>query len=29
MGGAVQKTMDTEVAATEHLKTILESGPTS
>jgi len=28
MGGAVQKTMDAEVAATERLKTILESGPT-
>lgn len=27
MGGAVQKTMDAEVAATERLKTILESGP--
>jgi len=27
MGGAVQKTMDAEVAATERLKSILESGP--
>ena len=29
MGGAVQKTMDAEVAATERLKTILESTPVS
>jgi uncharacterized protein YndB with AHSA1/START domain len=27
MGGAVQKTMDAEVAATERLRSILESGP--
>lgn len=27
MGGAVQKTMDSEVEATERLKTILESTP--
>ena len=27
MGGAVQKTMDAEVAATERLKSILESSP--
>jgi uncharacterized protein YndB with AHSA1/START domain len=27
MGGAVQKTMDAEVAATERLKTILEAAP--
>lgn len=27
MGGAVQKTMDAEVQATERLKSILESGP--
>lgn len=26
MGGAVQKTMDAEVAATERLKSILEAG---
>ena len=29
MGGAVQKTMDAEVAATERLKEILESSPTA
>ena len=29
MGGAVQKTMDSEVEATERLKTILESKPAS
>ena len=28
MGGAVQKTMDSEVEATERLKTLLESTPT-
>jgi hypothetical protein len=27
MGGAVQKTMDAEVAATERLKSVLESTP--
>jgi uncharacterized membrane protein len=27
MGGAVQRTMDAEVAATEHLKSVLESAP--
>ena len=27
MGGAVQKTMDTEVEATERLKSLLESMP--
>jgi uncharacterized membrane protein len=29
LSGAVQKTMDAEVAATERLKSILESGPPS
>jgi uncharacterized membrane protein len=29
LSGAVQKTMDAEVAATERLKDVLESGPTS
>lgn len=29
MSGAVQKTMDAEVAATERLKTILEAAPTA
>jgi uncharacterized membrane protein len=29
MGGAVQKTMDAEVAATERLKTILETAPST
>ena len=27
MSGAVQKTMEAEVGATERLKTVLESGP--